>query len=214
MEIKAQLNKPYTDKQRIDFIVTYNHQQGYEIKETTTALEAWGLDSDELLTQAKTMKLGENETVREQFLISGVEYKDILWDSDIEQKLNISIQVSQTSDEDTIDWVAMDGITSLECTKEDLLNIGALLTQMTAYVWQYKNPTIKTMINNAQTIEEVNAIQIIYDMNEIVPPEPEPQPVDDDSDSDTDVDTDTDIDTDTDLDTDSDSDTDNDSEIK
>lgn len=184
MEIKAQLNKPYTDKQRIDFIVTYNHQQGYEIKETTTALEAWGLDSNELLTQAKTAKLGENETVREQFLVSGVEYKDILWDSDIEQKLNISIQVSQMSDEDTIDWVAMDGITSLECTKEDLLNIGALLTQMTAYVWQYKNPTIKIMINNAQTIEEVNAIQIVYDMSEIVPPEPEP--VDDDSDTDND----------------------------
>lgn len=192
MEIKAQLNKPYTDKQRIDFIVTYNHQQGYEIKETTIALEAWGLDSNELLTQAKAAKLGENETVREQFLVSGVEYKDILWDSDIEQKLNISIQVSQVSDKDTIDWVAMDGITSLECTKEDLLNIGALLTQMTAYVWQYKNPTIKTMINNAQTIEEVNAIQIVYDMSEIVPPEPEPQPVDDDSDSDTDIDTDND----------------------
>ena len=142
---------------------------------------------------AKEKKLKENEIVREQFLVSGVEYKDILWDSDIEQKLNISIQVSQMSDEDTIDWVAMDGITSLECTKEDLLNIGALLTQMTAYVWQYKNPTIKTMINNAQTIEEVNAIQIVYDMSEIVPPEPELQPVDDDSDTDIDTDNDSEI---------------------
>ena len=35
MEIKAQLTN-YTDKQRQDFIVTYNHNQGYEIEEYTT----------------------------------------------------------------------------------------------------------------------------------------------------------------------------------
>lgn len=47
MEIKAQLNKPYTDTQRADFIVTNNHQHGYEIRETETALEAWGLTAEE-----------------------------------------------------------------------------------------------------------------------------------------------------------------------
>lgn len=38
------LQKPYTEKQRLDFIVEYNHNQGLEIKETDTAiyaLEAW-----------------------------------------------------------------------------------------------------------------------------------------------------------------------------
>lgn len=38
------LNKPYTDKQRIDFIIKYNHKKGLNIKETETALyalEAW-----------------------------------------------------------------------------------------------------------------------------------------------------------------------------
>lgn len=47
MEIKATLNKPYTEKQRVDFIVENNHQQGYEIRETETALEAWGLTAEE-----------------------------------------------------------------------------------------------------------------------------------------------------------------------
>lgn len=47
MEIKATLNKPYTENQRLDFIVENNHQQGYEIKETETALEAWGLTEEE-----------------------------------------------------------------------------------------------------------------------------------------------------------------------
>ena len=47
MEIKATLNKPYTDEQRMDFIVTQNHQNGYEIRETETALEAWGYTEEE-----------------------------------------------------------------------------------------------------------------------------------------------------------------------
>lgn len=40
MEIKDKLEKPYTEKQRCDFIVKNNHQSGYEIKETDDALLA------------------------------------------------------------------------------------------------------------------------------------------------------------------------------
>ena len=47
MEIKAQLNKPYTEEERINFIVEYNHQQGYTIEETEEALEAWGYTEEE-----------------------------------------------------------------------------------------------------------------------------------------------------------------------
>lgn len=47
MELKAELRKPYTEKQRIDFIVENNHRQGYEIQETKTALESWGLSDEE-----------------------------------------------------------------------------------------------------------------------------------------------------------------------
>lgn len=53
MEIKAQLDKPYTDKAKNDFIVTNNHRFGYEIKETETALEAWGLTEEEKQEQEK-----------------------------------------------------------------------------------------------------------------------------------------------------------------
>lgn len=47
MEIKATLNKPYTEAQMLDFIVKQNHKQGFEIKETETALEAWGYTEEE-----------------------------------------------------------------------------------------------------------------------------------------------------------------------
>lgn len=47
MEIKATLNKPYTNKQRTDFIVQQNHRNGYTIEETDKALIAWGKTDEE-----------------------------------------------------------------------------------------------------------------------------------------------------------------------
>lgn len=51
MEIKATLEKPYTEEQRLDFIVTENHQNGYEIRETEQALQAWGYTAEEKAEQ-------------------------------------------------------------------------------------------------------------------------------------------------------------------
>lgn len=53
MEIKSTLKKPYTEKQRVDFIVEQNHNNGYEIKETNTALEAWGYTDEEIAQREK-----------------------------------------------------------------------------------------------------------------------------------------------------------------
>ena len=51
MEIKASLGKPYSDEQRMSFIVENNHNQGYEIRETAEALEAWGYTDEEIEQQ-------------------------------------------------------------------------------------------------------------------------------------------------------------------
>jgi hypothetical protein len=48
MEIKAILEKPYTENEKLNFVVEYNHNLGYEIKEAETALEAWGYTEEEL----------------------------------------------------------------------------------------------------------------------------------------------------------------------
>lgn len=47
METKATLKKPYSEKERIDFIIKYNHGLGYEIKETPQGLEALGMTEEE-----------------------------------------------------------------------------------------------------------------------------------------------------------------------
>lgn len=53
MEIKAKLKKPYNEKEKLNFIVQQNHKLGYEIKETGTALEAWGYTQEEIETREK-----------------------------------------------------------------------------------------------------------------------------------------------------------------
>lgn len=51
MEIKATLQKPYTENERMEFIVQYNHVMGYVIEETETELQALGYTEDELELQ-------------------------------------------------------------------------------------------------------------------------------------------------------------------
>ena len=47
MIVVAELKKPCTDKARADFIVKNNHNNGYEIRETDTELQAWGYSEEE-----------------------------------------------------------------------------------------------------------------------------------------------------------------------
>lgn len=47
MEIKAKIEKPFTDEQRCNFIVEQNHNNSYEIRETETELQAWGYTEEE-----------------------------------------------------------------------------------------------------------------------------------------------------------------------
>lgn len=85
MEIKAQLNKPYTDVQRIDFIVEQNHQKGYQIKETETALEAWGYTEEEIAEKEKEQKIAE--------------YKQELKELDEKSTRSIRAKLARTSTE-------------------------------------------------------------------------------------------------------------------
>lgn len=54
MEIKATLQQPYNDKQKMDFIVEQNHKNGYEIKyDELQNIEAWGYTEEEIQEQQK-----------------------------------------------------------------------------------------------------------------------------------------------------------------
>ena len=75
MEIKDKLNKPFTDKQKADFIVENNHQNGYEIRETEAALEAWGLTAEEAAEQAAQQ---EAERIAHLHLTRGDVFRGLL----------------------------------------------------------------------------------------------------------------------------------------
>lgn len=117
-------------------------------------------DPAEVLKEAKQAKVTENDTARDIALNQGVTYKDVLFDSDTDQKVNLLATVSTMGETEHIIWFGMDN-QPLDCSKEDLLNIGGLITQLHSYCWG-KNYQIKTVIEEASTVEEVEAIEINY----------------------------------------------------
>ena len=66
MEIKATLEKPYTEEEKDSFIIKY--QYGYKIEETETALEAWGYTQEELEQKERERINHLSLTKREVFL--------------------------------------------------------------------------------------------------------------------------------------------------
>lgn len=112
------------------------------------------------LQAVKQNKIAQNDTLRDEALLQGVTYKNVLFDSDTDQKVNLLATVSMMDDEQTIVWFGMDN-QPLECDKQDLINIGGLITQLDSFCWN-KNAEIKEEINSALTIEEVDEIVIDY----------------------------------------------------
>ena len=117
---------------------------------------------EEQLAKVKQEKIHENDIVRDEALNQGVFYKDVLFDSDTDQKVNLLAIVSTMSETDTIIWFGMDN-QPMECDKEDLINIGSLITQLHSFCWN-KNAEIKQMIDNSTSVDEVKNVVINYKM--------------------------------------------------
>lgn len=169
MEIKAELLKPYSEEQRINFIVEYNHNLGYEIRETEEALQAWGYSENELLEQAKQAKYEEANLKAFEYLESGEavftyeEGKSIeATDGNIAKLglalVNFILQQDYTS---TIEWNTKEN-ENVQLNAEQLQVIVAGLQGIQAQVWTVKFVAYNTTIAEAQTLEEVNAIIIDY----------------------------------------------------
>lgn len=113
------------------------------------------------LQQAKDEKIALNDSLRDEALNQGVLYNSVLFDSDTDQKVNLLATVETMPDDKTVVWFGKDN-QPLTCTKEDLFNIGGLITQLHSFCWN-KNALIKDEINNAQSIAELEEIEIDYE---------------------------------------------------
>ena len=113
---------------------------------------------------AKQNKITENDSLRDEKLLSGVTYNNVLFDSDTEQKTNLTAKYLMMSDTDTVVWYGMDN-QPLLCTKDDLMAIGQLIETLHTFCWE-NNAYIKEQIAQAETIEEVESIEIEYDRHD------------------------------------------------
>ena len=113
------------------------------------------------LDNAKADKIAINDELRDEALLQGVEYQNVLFDSDTDQKVNLLATVGMMSDSDTIVWYGMDN-QGLLCNKQDLSNIGLLITELHSFCWG-NNAYIKEQISQAETMEELEAIEISYE---------------------------------------------------
>ena len=96
MEIKAQLNKPYTEDEKISFIVENNHKLGYLINETDTGLQALDYTKEE--KQQQEIEQFNNEFfntslgyVRRKVKMKDGAFKDFL--TDIVPLLQVGVQI-------------------------------------------------------------------------------------------------------------------------
>ncbi len=181
MEVKATLEKPYTERERIDFIVINNYQQGYEIKETNNALEAWGFTEEELLANAKQVKYNEANEKATRYLQDGDALYEFKPGKHIEATdgnigkftgYMVGYILGQLQPTDTVVWNTKEDET-VELSQEQIGEILAGLGQVQAIVWATEFPAFVQLINEAATVEEVNAIEIVYGL---VPPNNEEEP--------------------------------------
>lgn len=169
MEIKATLNKPYDEIDKLDFIVTNNHQLGYEIKETETALEAWGLTEEENLTLAKKNKYSENDEkakdarYNQEFTIT-VQEQECVFDTSAQTQADLLTAFAVCSTGETYDgWVTNNGV-ELNLTLEDVTLISNTFKELSNVYGKWNQ--FKEQIDAAQTIADVQAIDIDYNESE------------------------------------------------
>lgn len=112
------------------------------------------------LRNKKEKIVEKNDRLRDEKLFEGVTYNNVLFDSDTDQKTNLLATYQMLSDEDTITWYGKDN-KALLCTKQDLLAIGKLIVQLHSYCWNM-NAYIKEQIENAETLEELLKIEVVY----------------------------------------------------
>ena len=172
MEIKAILNKPNTEKQRLDFIVANNYNLGYEIKETDIALEAWGNTNEEDLAQAKENKYSEALTKAQEYINSGNALYEFQEGKHIEATDgNIAKMTSYAlgflsgtiPEETTVSWNTKED-ENVELTSAQVADIAAGLGAIQSYIWTDKFARYKAEIDAAETVEEVKGIVIEYSL--------------------------------------------------
>lgn len=166
MKIKAELLKPYTENERMNFIVEQNHKLGYTIEEADDALLAWGKSDEEILEQAKFEKQAENTTKAKDAVENGyVTFKDAQFETNAQTVGDLTATMlmlqAQQDPNATYMWLSKDDQV-VKLTVEDFGTLGGLIAEYKNTIWQEKYINYKAQIEQAQTVDVVNNINLDY----------------------------------------------------
>ena len=182
------LEKPYSDKQRADFVVEHNHNNGLTIQETDTALyalEAWELlegdtvvDNTESYEAEQLAIAKESKTQEATDKAYSFEEKDALItvnassfktrasgiyhiEGNLTNNIKMTAYASSLGDTDVVPWNTKENVNIL-LNKTACETLTSLMSQLNAKLWTVDFPTYLAQIDAAQTAQDVNAINIEY----------------------------------------------------
>lgn len=173
------LEQPYSITERTDFLVEQEQKNGRIIVETEDAmyaLEPWEkfengqvVDDENyplrVLESGKVKKLAENKEAYELALKSGVVFKDTLFDCDTLAAVRVMGQLVATQSaaiaaEETIEWFDYN-YKPVTLSIPEFMELAGLITLNTRRI-ETLNCSFNTAIQSAETIEELEMIEIDY----------------------------------------------------
>ena len=172
------LEKPYTDKQRADFIVKYNHNQGLQIEETGIALYALGSDEimqsgqpvknpnyeTEELKKEKERKVTELNTAKEAAFKQGVTFKGSLFDCDdrAQDRTGNRLLLLNAVPEEALVWLDY-SYKEVQLSAREFQELCSIIFERVQFI-EFKTGMFLDAIEKASTIEELS--EIVIEFNE------------------------------------------------
>ena len=146
MEIKAQLDKPYIEDERLNFIVEQNHKNGYIIEEQNDKLIAMGYTDEELEQQKQEQLMKEffNTSlgyVKRKVTMATGDTRDFLFDIKPTLKIGVPI-ITYNLDGTQNRGVAVTEEFLTECDRQVYFDFYGVLPP------SEKNSTINDDVNN------------------------------------------------------------------
>lgn len=172
------LTYPYTQTQKNDFIIKYR-RLGIEtrIDSVTKDITAWDKTDEEKLAEAKANKQQENidacnaKRYNQEFTIELQEDKLCEFDTSEQTQRDLLTAGGVTSRGLTYEgWICNNG-TEINLTEEDIQAIFQQFFMMVSPLYAIEKQ-YSGAIEACTTVEEVNAIELNYEINEDIEPEP------------------------------------------
>ena len=116
------------------------------------------------LILSKEAKQQENLAKANEAITNGyVVYKNCKFETNTDNQSNMTATANlmQAQPIESTPWLSKDNI-PIELTLEDFLNIGALILEFKTNLWTNVYAGFEAQIEDAQTIEEVESIEIVY----------------------------------------------------